>query len=136
MKLTEAANKVIDLATKIRDYYTPENPKYHPNYPLISIQEPSPPKPQEEKDLRQFLDSLDSNLVYQLITVMYLGRGDFEPNDLPSFYEQMKQTFGNAKIAGSQMMEKAPLADYLIDGLNELKQNHINVDDPANFKKA
>jgi hypothetical protein len=60
---------------------------------------------------------------------MYLGRGDFGADDLPGNYEALKQTFGQPEWAASQMMEKAPLADYLSDGLSELKRHRIPVDD-------
>jgi hypothetical protein len=60
---------------------------------------------------------------------MYLGRGDFGADDLPGSYEALKQTFGKPEWAASQMMEKAPLAEYLSDGLLELERHRIPVDD-------
>jgi hypothetical protein len=59
---------------------------------------------------------------------MYLGRGDFEAHDLADSYKELKSTFETAELAASQMMEKAPLADYLSDGLATLKKHAINVD--------
>jgi hypothetical protein len=128
MKLSEAANRVIDLARKVRDYYAAELPKWHPNYPLVQPDEKEGPAPPEETDLRDFLNSLPHDQVYQLALIMYLGRGDFDTNDLPANYEALKTTFSDPKHAASQMMEKAPLADYLEDGIRELREHKIKVD--------
>ena len=59
---------------------------------------------------------------------MHLGRGDFDAADLADSYQALKNTFGTAEIAVSQMMEKTPLADYLSDGLATLKSHKIKVD--------
>ncbi len=128
MKLSEAVQKVIDLSRKVREYYATELPKQHPNYPLIGLDEPETPPPPEERELRSFLGSLDPEVVYQLILIMYLGRGDFDADDLAESHKALKSTFGTAEIAASQMMEKAPLADYLSDGLATLKKHKIKVD--------
>jgi hypothetical protein len=126
--LSKAAQKVIDLARKVRDYYAYELPKRHPNYPLVSLDDKRVPPPPEEEELRTFLASLSDEMIYQLILLMYLGRGDFGTDDLAANYEDLKETFGKAEHAASQMMGKAPLADYLSDGLAELRKHEINVD--------
>ncbi|WP_161967146.1 DUF3775 domain-containing protein [Fimbriiglobus ruber] len=79
--------------------------------------------------LRNFLRSLSSESIYRLLLVMYLGRGDFGADDLPGSYVALKETFGKPEWAASQMMEKAPLAEYLSDGLLELARHRIPVDD-------
>ena len=128
MNLSEAANRVIDLAGKIREYYAIELPKRHPNYPVVGVDEESPSPPPEEKELRDFLSTLSDEMIYQLILIMYLGRGDFGTDELAEYYEASKGTFGDSEHAASQMMDKAPLADYLLDGLEELRKHKINVD--------
>jgi len=128
MTLSKAAHKVIDLARQISDYYTSELPKWHPNYPLVNLGEESAPPPPEEKELQAFLASLPEETIYQLVLLMYLGRGDFGTDDLAGTHEDLKRTFGKAEHAASQMMGKAPLADYLADGLAELRKQGINVD--------
>jgi hypothetical protein len=128
MNLSEAANKVIDLARKVREYYATELPKRHPNYPVVGLDEESAPPPPEEKELRDFLSKLSDEMIYQLILIMYLGRGDFGTDDLAEYYETLKGTFGDSEHAASQMTDKAPLADYLLDGLEELRKHKINVD--------
>jgi hypothetical protein len=127
-KLSQVAKRTITLARKIRAYYDDKLPKWYPHYPLISPGEEAPPPPPEETALTQFLSELPPELLYQLILVMYIGRGDFEVEDLPGAYAALKQTSGEPKWAASQMLEKAPLADYVSDGLVQLQEHGINVD--------
>ena len=77
MNLSESANKVIRLASRVRDYYAAELPKRHPHYPLVGPDEESAPPPPEETELRDFLASLPDETIYQLTLLMYLGREDF-----------------------------------------------------------
>ena len=128
MTLSKAVDKVIDLARKIHDYYASELPKWHPNYPLVGLDEESAPAPSEERELRTFLASLSKETINQLILLMYLGRGDFGTDELAGYYETLKGTFGDALDSTSQMTDKAPLADYLSDGLEELRKQGIDVD--------
>jgi hypothetical protein len=128
MSLSEAAKRVIDLARKVREYYTTELPKRHPNYPLVGPDEQTAPPPPEEKELRNYLGTLSDEMISQLILIMYLGRGDFGMEELPGYYEALRGTFGDPEHAAAQMMDKAPLADYLSDGLEELRKHKIDVD--------
>jgi hypothetical protein len=128
MKLSDAANKVIELSRKVRTYYDTELPKWHPNYPLVGADEEGPPPPPEQTELKEFLSGLPDEMIYQLTLIMYLGRGDYGTEDLSESYNTLKQTFADPKHAVTQMMEKAPLADYLADGLEELRRQNINVD--------
>src|SRR6266498_2659703 len=128
MKLSETAKEVIALAEAIRNYWDTELPKRHPDYPLVHPGEDSGPPPPEAKKLRDLLASLPEDAIYQLALIMHLGRGDFGTEDLAGHYEALKRTFRKPDWAASQMMEKAPLADYLADGLAELKKSGIDVD--------
>src|SRR5438552_1893723 len=129
MNLSEAANKVIGLASRVRDYYAAELPKRHPHYPLVGPDEKSAPPPPEETELRDFLATLPDETIYQLTLLMYLGRGDFGADDLASYYQALPGMIGNPGEATSQMMiYKATLADELSDGLEELRKHGINVD--------
>lgn len=130
MNLSEATKTVIDLARKVSDYYATELPRRYPNYPLIDLDEEEiVPSPAEERRLSNFLSTLSHELIYQLILLMYLGRGDFGTDDLAENHERLKGTFGDAKDAASHMMlYKATLADELSDGLEELGKHKINVD--------
>src|SRR5438552_14247475 len=84
--------------------------------------------PPEEQQLRDFLSHLSDDMINQLTLIMYLGRGDFGTDDLAEEYETLKGTFGGPEHAAAQMLDKAPLADYLLDGLEELRKHQINVD--------
>ena len=128
MKFSETANEVIALATANRNYWDTELPKRHPNYPLISQGEDSGPPPPEEKKLRNLLLGLPEEDIYKIALLMCLGRGDFGVDDLAENYEALNGTFGDPQQAASQMMVMAPLADYLLDGLEELRKHKIDVD--------
>lgn len=129
MTLSEAANRVIDLARKVREYYATELPKRHPHYPLVDPDEESASPPPEEKELMDLLTTLSEEMIYQLLLIMYLGRGDVGTNDLAEYYESLKSTLGDSGDAASLMMiHKATLADELSDGLEELRKHKINID--------
>jgi hypothetical protein len=128
MKLSAAARQVIGLADAIRTYWATELPKRHPDYPLVHRGEESGPPPAEEKKLRQLLAKLPADTVYKLLLIMSLGRGDFGTTDLGTRYEELKERFEKPEQAGARMVEKPALADYLTDGLDELKKNDIDVD--------
>ncbi len=125
-KFSEAAAKVIALAQVIRSYWNEELPKRHPNYPIVDPFEDSGPPPPEEAELEEFLEGLPPNWIYQLILVMYLGRGDFGTPDLPAQFEYVKTMFRKPEWAISQMMGKGPLPRYLANGLDRLKRDKIN----------
>ena len=48
--------------------------------------------------------------------------------ELAAQYEVLKENFDSAAALSSQLTGKATLADYLQDGLDELKQRRIDVD--------
>jgi hypothetical protein len=131
MKLSETAAEVIDLAEAIRSYWNTELPKRHPHYPMISPGEDSGPPPPEKQELKNLLASLPEDEIYKLILLMYLGRGDFVIDDLAEQYETLRNRFAKPDRAIAQLMEKAPLADYLTAGLDELKKSGIDVDQLA-----
>jgi hypothetical protein len=135
MRLSEAVNRVIDLARKVREYYATELPKRHPNYPLVGPDEESAPPPPEEKELRKFLSTLSDEMIYRLILIMYLGREDFGVDDLARQYETLRSGFSDSEYAVTQMMNAAPLADQLLDGLDELRKHGIDVNELP-LKKA
>ncbi len=128
MKLSEIAREVIGLADAIRHYWDKELPKRHPDYPIVHPGEESGPPPPEEKKLQDLLASLPEDAIYQLLLLTYLGRGDFSSRDLAAQFESLKRAFGKPEWAVSQMLEKPPLADYLSEGLEELKKQNVDVD--------
>jgi hypothetical protein len=120
--------RTIALARKFRAHYDEKLPKWYSHYPVISPAEEAPPPPPEETALSQFFAELPPELLHQLVLVMYVGRGDFDVEDLAGASAALKQTFGEPKWPASQMIEKAPLAAYLSDGLTQLQGHDIDVD--------
>jgi Protein of unknown function (DUF3775) len=140
MQLSKVAREVIRKAEAIRTYWDTELPRRHPDYPIVNLGEDSGPPPPEERELHEFLAGLPDELVYQLLLLTCLGRGDFGASDLASHYELLKGKFRKPREAVSWMMGKGPLAEYLVDGLAELKHSKIDVDKmvfrPARSRKA
>jgi hypothetical protein len=128
MKLSDVAQEVIRLAQARREYWDAELPKRHPDYPVIRRGEDSGPPPPQEAQLQKLLTGLPEDMIYKLILIMHLGRGDFGARDLAGGFEQMKATFPKPEWAVSQMMEKVLLADYLSEGLAKLGQAKVDVD--------
>lgn len=128
MKLSAAVTKVTNLAEAIRTYWERELPKRHPNYPIVEPGEDSGPPPPEAKKLRQLLTSLPDEDLYKLALVTYLGRGDFDTSDLAGAYHGLRDNFGDPADIVAQIMETAPLADYLTEGMAILKARNMDLD--------
>jgi hypothetical protein len=139
MKLSEAVEKVIDLATVIREYWETELRKRHPDYPIANPGEAPVPPPLEEKVLEKFFASLPGDMVNQIWLIMSLGRGYFDVQEMPEFYKTLKENFGSPTELASLMVYQATLADDLRDGLAELKKKKNDVDKlplkPAKVRK-
>jgi hypothetical protein len=127
MDLSEIIPKLSSLSKAIETYWDTELPKRHPDYPFVRAGEDSGPPPPEEKALRELFASLPDDAIYKLALILYLGRGDFGTDDLVGHYQALKERFESSTLAASQMMGK-PLADYLADGVAELKKSGIDVD--------
>ncbi len=128
MKVTTAVSKAIALAEAIRDYWEAELPKRHPNYPLVGPDDDPGPPPPEEKKLRQFLARLPEEVLFKVALVAYLGRGDYETNNLAADYQALRDDFDGPSELISQLLEKASLADYLTEGMTILKKEGLDLD--------
>jgi hypothetical protein len=128
MTISEAASRAIALASKVYDYYSTELPKRYPRYPLVDLDEESVPPPPEERELRDFLASLPAETVYQLLLLLYLGRGYFGMDELAGSYESLKSGYRDPQEASGQLLRAGSLAEDLADGLEELRKHNINVD--------
>lgn len=126
--LSRAASQVMDYARKIRAYYNTELPKRHPNYPLVDPRDRLTPAPPEQEELDEYLTSLPEETVYQLLLLMYLGRGDYDTVELAGNYRYLKEMFHEPRLAANQMMDKAPLAKYLATGLDKLHKDGLDAD--------
>jgi hypothetical protein len=82
-----------------------------------------------ETELVSFLDSLPPATIYKLMAVMYLGRGDFETTaDLLSAYEHVSDNYSKRGQPVDALLEKTPLADYLIQARKELTAASVDID--------
>jgi hypothetical protein len=102
--------------------------------PLVASGSPSAVQLQtaEERALWEFLSGLSAPEVYLLTAVMYLGRGDFGPKDLPAQYEEVREAFGGQEWAERQMFDKMSLAEYLEQGSAKLARSRLDVDKVLN----
>lgn len=86
------------------------------------------PRIAEERRLQESLDAQIPQAIYLLMAIMYLGRGDFEANDLADQYADLSEEFGNAKWAARQMFGQLTLPEFLEKGLAKLDRAGIDVD--------
>lgn len=127
MELNEAVKAVIALAEAVRDYWNTELPKRLPDYPIVRPTDPPVPPPPEQQKLLELLASLPDDTVFKLALIMHLGRGRGTRN-LARQYEAVKERYGGAKFAAALMAERASLADDLVEGMAELRRNHIDLE--------
>jgi hypothetical protein len=128
MRLSEAINEAVELAQSIRDYWDTELPKRHPDYPIVHPGEDSGPPPPQQAKLERFLTALPPEMIYKLMLIMQLGRGDFDIGELAEEFERIKKAFGEPEWVVAEMTGKAALADYLIDGIAKLRKGRVDVD--------
>lgn len=128
MKLSDAVNKVIDLAGKISNYYETELPKKYPNYPIVDLDEENFPPPPETKELNDFLATLTDETIYQLMLIASLGRDESDADNLAEEYEKLQKEWGTSGQEAFKLMNMASLAEELSYGLEKLRTHKIPVD--------
>lgn len=84
-----------------------------------------------EEKIREFLNSLDNEMVFDILTTMYVGRDDTSSKKEPQKLfderkEEFKYTFGDKERAIHQM-DKTPLSDYLREGVKFLNEGKIEI---------
>jgi hypothetical protein len=128
MTRTEAIQELIRLGELSRAYWNTELHRRHPKYPIIQHGEDSGPPPPEDKQIHDLLNALPERDLYILLTLMYLGRGDFDLDHLALGYRKMKDAFPKRELAIDQMTGRTVLSEYLMDALEEIRQGHIDLD--------
>lgn len=88
---------------------------------------PLGPPPPEWHALRQFLGELPPAHLCLTATVLYIGRGDYEAEDLLDAYVEVSDRAGKPGELADHLMGK-PLARYLTDGLEALTAARVNLD--------
>jgi hypothetical protein len=131
MKFSEIGQKVIKLAREANQSRAGGRRK--PDSPIVtSGGDPSmmtlnlPTR--EERALSAYLEKLPPAAVYLLAALMYLGRGDFGPKQLPDQYREISETFAGPQYAARQVAEKQPLPEYLEAGFRKLAAAGMDVD--------
>jgi hypothetical protein len=128
VKLSETIREIIRLGEASRAYWDRELPKHHPHYPTIRAGEDSVPPPSEDTQILALLKSLPEDQLYALILLVYVGRGDFGVDHLPSAYQTIKEIFPSKDLAIAQMTGTGALAEYLTDAMEEFRNRHIDLD--------
>jgi hypothetical protein len=97
--------------------------------PIVSASVPTMKLPSAaENALRDYLQSQSPEVIYMLMAIMYLGRGDFGPKELQDRYRDISETFGGKEWAATQMLEKQLLPEYLEEGFRRISRTHVDVD--------
>lgn len=128
MQLSHAVNKVIDLAHIVREHYAMKFPKGQKSASSVAVAKENIPAPPEENELREFLSGLAPEMIFRIMLIMCLGRGDFAATNLVGFYQTTLRSWGTPQAAIEQIMEKSWLPAYLVDGLEELRIHLFDVD--------
>jgi hypothetical protein len=131
MKLSEAVRDIIRLGDASRAYWDRELRRHHPHYPMIHPGEDEPPPPPEDAQIQAVLNSLSEDQLYSLILLMYVGRGNYRTDQLPSAYQAMKESFPSKELIIGRMTGDTWLAADLADAMEQIKKHHI---DPDNLK--
>lgn len=131
MTRTELIQELIRLGEISREYWSEELPKRHPKYPIVQEGEDSGPLPLADRQIRDLLQNLTESELYILLTLMYLGRGDFDLDHLKSGYAKMQRMFTKREMIIDQLAGKPGFSEYLMDAMDEIKQRHIDLDNPS-----
>lgn len=78
----------------------------------------------EAKALNDYLLGLSLEQIKELQVMMYIGRGDYEARDWLQACDDIPMT-DNKDVEIEQLLEKTPLADYLMDGFEMLNSKRI-----------
>lgn len=89
---------------------------------------PLGPPPPEWHALRQFLGELPPAYVCMTATVLDIGRGDFDAEDLLDAYVEVSERGGKPGELADHIAGK-PLARYLTDGLEALAAAGVDPDE-------
>ncbi len=128
-KLSEVIPKLIRLDEERSDYVFNELPKFYADWPLVGPwEDPEPPIPQKAQ-IRELLERLSEDLVYQLILIVYLGLQYFGTQDLAARFVEIKDEFDEPESARSFIVGLGSFASTLTDGLVKLEESQIDVDE-------
>ncbi len=129
MKVSEIVSEVITLAkaanqARIAGGLEDDSPLIASGSYTATVK----PRLAEERQLRAFLEAQTPQVIYLLMAIMYLGRGDFAAEELTDQWAEVSETFVNAKLAARQMFGQLTLPVFLEKGVAKLKLAGIDVD--------
>lgn len=96
--------------------------------PVTSGYLPTATLPATDKMLREFLDRQPPEVIYLLITLLHLGRGDFAVTDLASRIARFRGSFPDPRWAVNEMMGRWALPDFLERSKRKLEDAGIDLD--------
>lgn len=109
----ETALEVVSLAETLNP--PEEGPKVVSSRQLADafMEELAHPNP-ARRQLRELINGLSSTEQAELMAMMWLGRGDFEPED---WEEMVRKALSDLGDAADYMIGKGPVAKYLKQGM-------------------
>jgi hypothetical protein len=78
----------------------------------------------EAKALTTYLEALSLDQIKELQVLMYTGRGDYDAREWRRACGELPMS-GNKEVEIEQLIEKTPLAEYLMDGFDQINLARI-----------
>lgn len=120
MSFTRTLRRTIALASERSiEYEKPEQER------LSLVQRVFGPRSNAEGALDAYLDSLDRVSALKLMSLMYAGRGD---GDILELYADFAAAYGDETPESHRLSEKAPLARYLSQGLEQAAGANLDLE--------
>lgn len=129
MKLSDAIRRASELSVVIDDYWLRESPKRHKHYPLIYPGEEPPPPPPEEAELEEFLLSLPLDELHILVGIADIGRLARPARLFAKDQSTIRRVYPDAASSASHLLLETPLHEFLTDGLKQLHDAGVTVDE-------
>lgn len=129
MKLSETIAGIAALSQARNEHFRVETNKRCPGQKFISgtVLAAIPPAPQGQ-ELRRLLSAQTPAMLYLLVAIMYIGRGDFDPADLLDHYVEVSDRLVKPVLAIETLLSKGVVGDLLQRGVIELAAVGVDVD--------
>jgi hypothetical protein len=127
MTISEIAKEVIHLARVARAKVENNQDEQLLDWCYRLLRENRSPV-ENTRELRDYLLGQSVAVIYTLTLIMYVGRGDIRVTDFRVLYDRVRWIFPTSREAVNQMVEKAPLPDYLDKGLRLFAAEGIDAD--------
>jgi hypothetical protein len=128
MKVSEIVQQAVSLAKAANEARSAEGAEDSPIVASGGYTATVKPRIAEERRLREFLEKQSPSMIYLLLAITYLGRGDFAAKDLLDQYRDMGDAFVNAQLAARLMFGMFTLPEFLEMGMAKLARAGLDVD--------